>query len=181
MYSGVPTSHAKRRHQRAVGRVHRGGLGQPEIDDLRYRLVVAHANQNVRRLQIPVNDPLLMGVVHSVADLNEQFEPLPGRESVAIAIRRDRFAAHALHGEVRTALGRGTSIEHLRDRRMRHDCQRLTLGLEARDHLARVHASLDHFERHLAFDRVRLFGEPDLAIPPVPMRWTRRYGPTASK
>ena len=40
------------------------------------------------------------------------------------------------------------------------------IGLEARDHLARVHASLDHFERDLAFDRVRLFGEPDLAHPP---------------
>ncbi len=61
------------------------------------------------------------------------------------------------------ALRRGAGVEHLRDRRMGHDRERLPLGLESRDDLGGVHSRLDHFDRDMALDRAGLLGEPDLA------------------
>jgi hypothetical protein len=49
---------------------------------------------------------------------------------------------------------------------MVHHRQRLPLGLEAGDHLSRVHAGLDDLERHLAADRLGLFGHVDDAKTP---------------
>jgi hypothetical protein len=44
---------------------------------------------------------------------------------------------------------------------MVHQRQRLPLGLEAGDHLSGIHAGLDDFQRHLAADRMLLFGNED--------------------
>jgi hypothetical protein len=44
-----------------------------------------------------------------------------------------------------------------------HDGQRLPLGLEAGNHLARVHAGLDNLERDLAMHWLRLLGHVDRA------------------
>ena len=49
---------------------------------------------------------------------------------------------------------------------MVHQRQRLPLGLEAGDHLPRVHAGLDDLERHLAADRLVLLGHVDDAHAP---------------
>ena len=46
----------------------------------------------------------------------------------------------------------GAGVEDLRDVRVVHQRQRLPLGLEARDHLTRVHAQLDELERDAAAD-----------------------------
>ena len=42
-----------------------------------------------------------------------------------------------------------TSVKHFGDVRMIHQRQRLSLGLEPRHHLVRVHAGLDDLERTL--------------------------------
>ena len=52
---------------------------------------------------------------------------------------------------------------HLGDVRMIHHRQRLPLGLEASDDLARIHAGLDDLERHAALDRVLLVGDVNQA------------------
>ena len=54
-------------------------------------------------------------------------------------------------------------IEHPGDVGMVHHRQRLPLGLEAGDHLPRVHARLDDLQRHLAADGLRLLGHVDQA------------------
>ncbi len=53
---------------------------------------------------------------------------------------------------------RCTRIKHLRNVRMVHHRQRLTLGFEAGHHFAGVHADFDDFERNAAFDRLPLLG-----------------------
>ena len=46
---------------------------------------------------------------------------------------------------------------------MVHEGQRLPLGLEAGDHVARVHAGLDDLQRDLAADGLLLLGDEDEA------------------
>ena len=53
---------------------------------------------------------------------------------------------------------RRSRIEHFGDVRMVHHRQRLPLGLEAGDHLPRVHARLDDLERDRPLDRLGLLG-----------------------
>ena len=57
----------------------RAGLhqpGNPEIEELRLALF---RNQNVRRLQISMNDQVLMGEVHRFTDLAKELQPLSHR------------------------------------------------------------------------------------------------------
>ena len=72
---------------------------------------------------------------------------------------------HQLHHEVGpAALGRA-GIEHPGDVGVVHQGQRLPLGLEPGDDLARVHARLDDLQGHLAANRVLLLGDEDQAEP----------------
>ena len=52
--------------------VHR--LGQAEVDHLGHRPVVVGRDEDVRGLQVAVNDALLMGVLDGLADLHEQVQ-----------------------------------------------------------------------------------------------------------
>jgi len=52
-----------------------GGLGNSEIDDFGNREAVMHGDHDVRRLEVPMNDSLLMGMLDPVADLDEQLQP----------------------------------------------------------------------------------------------------------
>ena len=51
-------------------------LGDAEVDDLRHRPAVLDADQDVRRLEVAVDDALLVGVLHGAAHRHEQFQPL---------------------------------------------------------------------------------------------------------
>ena len=46
-------------------------------------LAVDQRDQDVGGLEVAVDDPLLVGVLHGVADRDEQLEPLPGGKLVA--------------------------------------------------------------------------------------------------
>ena len=70
-------------------------------------------------------------------------------------------ALDQLHDEVGPARVACAAVEHLGDVGMVHDRQRLPLGLEAGDHLPRVHARLEDLQGHLAADRLRLLGHED--------------------
>ena len=54
-------------------------------------------------------------------------------------------------------------VEDLGDVGVVHQGQGLPLGLEAGEHLLRVHARLDDLQRHQALDRLGLLGHPDRA------------------
>ena len=79
MYIGVPIICAKCGEQRLLGQLLAGRLGDAEVDDLDDRLVVVQGDQHVGRLEVAVDDPLLVGVLHRLADADEQFQPLPRR------------------------------------------------------------------------------------------------------
>ena len=75
-----------------------------------------------------------------------------------VAVLRDRHAFDQLHDEVRPAAVGRAGIQHFGDVRMVHHRHGLPLGLEAGDHLPRVHARLDDLERDRALDRLGLLG-----------------------
>ena len=77
MYSSVPTIGAEAGEQRLLGQLLPGRLGHAEVDDLRHRLAVVQGDQDVGRLEVAVDDALLMGVLHRLADGDEQLQPLP--------------------------------------------------------------------------------------------------------
>jgi hypothetical protein len=92
-----------------------------------------------------------MGVLHRLADADEQLQPLPRREPALVAELGDGDAAHQLHDEVGPAGDGGAGVGDLGDVRVVHEGQGLALGLEAGDDLAGVHARLEHLEGDIAF------------------------------
>ena len=53
---------------RAFGEPLGGGLGHAEVDDFGHRLAVVFGDEDVRRLEVAVDDALLMGVLDGLAD-----------------------------------------------------------------------------------------------------------------
>ena len=81
MYSSVPIKLPDLGVDALLGQPRAGRLGHAEVDHLRHRPAVVQADQDVGRLQVAVDDALLVGVLHRLADGNEQLEPLPGRRA----------------------------------------------------------------------------------------------------
>jgi hypothetical protein len=69
-----------------------------------------HFDQQVTGLQVAVDYPFLMRVLHAVAERDEQFQPLVIRELRAIAVRGNRSPFDQFHGEVRSSRVGGTAI-----------------------------------------------------------------------
>ena len=121
-----------------------------------------------------MDDAFLVRMLNAVADLDEQLEALADRQAVPIAVAGDRFTAHVLHHEVRATLRRRPGVEHLGDRRVVHQGQRLALGLETRHDLRGVHAGLDDLDRDLAVDGWICSASQTSPMPPSPRRCWRR-------
>ena len=102
-----------------------------------------------------------MRVLHGAADLDEEMEPLLGVEVFLVAEGGDRGAAHQFNHEVEPPLLGLAAVEDAGDVRVVHHGERLALGLEAGDDLARVHACLEDFDRDAAADRFGLIGHVD--------------------
>ena len=98
---------------------------------------------------------------------HEQFEPLADGEPLAVAVIGDRDATDELHDEVGAARFGRPSVVDLGDVGMLHHRQRLPLGLEAGDHLLRIHAGLDDLESDLPAHGLRLLGQVDDAHAPL--------------
>ena len=133
-------------------------FGDAEVDHLGQRHAVVGGDKHVRGLEVTVDDALLVRVLHRLANLDEQVEPLPGGELVPLAVVGDLDPAHQFHHEVGPAQVGRAGIQHLGDVRMIHHRQRLPLGLEAGDDALRVHAQLDDLERDAAPDGFLLLG-----------------------
>ena len=137
----------------------RRGLGDAEVDHLRHRHTVVLADENVRGLEVAVDDAFLVRMLDRVTDLDEKLQPFRGGEVVSITKLGDADAFHQFHHEVRPAGIRRAGVENLGDVRMLHHRQRLTFGLEPRDDRPRVHAELDDLERDAALHRLLLLRE----------------------
>ena len=81
-----------------------------------------------------------------------------GAALLLVAVVGDRDALDQFHHEVGPAGCGGPGIEHLCNVGVIHQGQRLALGLEAGDHLLRVHPQLDDLQRHLAAYGLFLLG-----------------------
>ena len=81
------------RVQRVLGQRVRHGFGDTEVDDLRHRTIILQRHQDIRWLQIAMDDSLLVGVLNALADLDEQIDPIRNRQLVPRYIIRDRLAA----------------------------------------------------------------------------------------
>ena len=154
-------------------------LGNAEINHLRHRHAVVQRDQDVRRLDVAMDDALLMRVLDRLADLDEQIQPFLGGELVLVAVLRDADAPHQFHHEIWPAQIGGARIQHLGDVRMIHHRQRLPLRLEPRDHRLGVHPQLDDLQR----DRRRTGSVCSATYttpqPPSPIRSINLYRPTS--
>jgi hypothetical protein len=60
-------------------------------------------HQHVRWFDVAVNDPFLMGMLHCVADGDEQFQPLADGELGLVAKLSDGESLDQVHDEIRPA------------------------------------------------------------------------------
>ena len=118
-------------------------------------------HQNVRRLDVPVDDALLVRVLDRMADLHEQLQSLRRGEVVLVTVVGDADALDQFHHEVRSAGLGDAGVENLGDLWVVHECQGLPLNLETGDDCSSVHAQLDHLERDLSLNGFVLLCSPD--------------------
>ncbi len=78
-----------------------------------------------------MDDSLLMRMLNRLANLNEKFQPLAGRQGMLIAVFGDLDATNEFHDEIGPARFRRPGIEHLGDVGMIHQRERLSFGLKA--------------------------------------------------
>ena len=95
-------------------------LGDAKINHLRHRHSVMVRDQDVRGLDVAMNDAFLVGVLNSLGNLDEQIEPLRGGKISLVAVVSNLDPAHQLHDEVRAARVRRAGLQNLGDIRMIH-------------------------------------------------------------
>ena len=89
MYSGVPISTPSSVNTVCSVRRCSVALATPKSMIFGTGLAVLDRHQHVRRLQVAVDDSLLVRVLHALADLHEQLQPFPGAQSMlAVAVTR---------------------------------------------------------------------------------------------
>ena len=59
-----------------LGQFGTGCLGHAEINDLDDRFAIVQLDENVRRLNVAMNDALVMRMLNGVAHLTKKFQPL---------------------------------------------------------------------------------------------------------
>jgi hypothetical protein len=150
---------------RFVGQLSLGGFGDAEVDHLGHRHTIVQCDEDVRRLDVAMDNALLMGVLDGLAHLDKEIEPLAGGDMRLIAVVRDPNAAHQFHYEVGAARLGGAGIEHLGDVRVIHHRQCLALRFKACDHRFGVHAQLDNLQGDFAPDWLFLLGQPNCSEP----------------
>ena len=85
MYSSVPTTAPNCVDSDSSVSLPAVALATPKSITLGTGLAVDERDQDVGRLEVAVDDPLLVGVLHRLADRHEQLQPLPGREPGLVA------------------------------------------------------------------------------------------------
>ena len=78
MYSKRADDAAVLREQRPFREPLLDGLGHAEVDDLGHRLAIVARHQHVGRLDIAMDDALLMSVLNGLTNRHEQFQALRG-------------------------------------------------------------------------------------------------------
>ena len=169
---GLLGTHVGRRPEQLAGlRQVLGGpvaeecLRDAEIDHLRLRPTgVVGRDQDVRGLEIAMDDALAVRVLHGVADPRDERDALAEPEPGAIAPLGDRAPFDELEHEVRAAARRRAAVEDPRDARMLHPRERLALAREARDDRRGVHPGLHELDGDDLLPGFEPDGAPDGAV-----------------
>jgi len=104
-----------------------------------------------------------MGMIDGGTDVPEQLQAFPYSVLLVVTEVRDGNALEQFHRKIGPSAGGRSCLEHSGDVGMIHHGQRLTFGLEARQHLVRIHSRLHDLDGHLPGDRLRLLRHPDNA------------------
>ena len=139
------------RRERLAGELGIEQLGDPEVQQLG-RAIGDH--EHVGRLDVAVDDQVLVRVLDGRADVTKELQARGGVEPVRIAVVDDRLPFDVLHREVRPAVRRAATVEKTRDERMLEAGEYLPLVPEAADDAVGVHAALEHLDRHALLERI---------------------------
>jgi hypothetical protein len=90
----------------------------------------------------------LVRVLHGRTHLLDECEPCRDRQRPFVAPIRDGGAIDILHGQKRASVIGGAAVEQARDVRMLERGEDLSLAMEARQHVVRIHTAPQHLDRH---------------------------------
>ena len=94
-----------------LGQRLRRRLRDPEVDDLGLGLrPVGIGDQDVSRLEVSVDDPLLVGMLDAVADAGEQIKSLLQIQLLLVAILVQRNPPNQFRHEVRSSVAPASKI-----------------------------------------------------------------------
>jgi hypothetical protein len=119
-------------------------LGDAEIEQLGRAVA---GDEHVVRLDVPMDDEVLMRVLDGAADLAEQLKPCGRVELPALAEVHDVLAFDVLHREVGKAVGSSAAVEQRGDVRVVEAGEHLPFMTEAADDGLRIHAALEDLDR----------------------------------
>lgn len=97
-------------------------------------------DQNVTRIQVAVDDEVLMRVLYSRSDLPEQLQSFGDRKLARVAVVSDRLAFDEFHRKVRQSVFGHAAIQQSRDVRVIQIGQNLAFVAEAARDFGIVHA-----------------------------------------
>ena len=125
------------------------GPREPEVDHLHLL-----ADEDVRRLEIAVNDPALMRVLDRIAHLPKEIEPRPQREPAGFRKHRERLSRDEFHRQIRLPRVADPRLENACDSGMSQPRHEPRLALEAFQKLLVVEEfQREQLQRNLAFER----------------------------
>ncbi|HKP14267.1 MAG TPA: hypothetical protein VJZ91_19255 [Blastocatellia bacterium] len=146
-----------------------------EVEQLRHTFP---RHEDVRGLEVAVDDEVLVSVIDTPADFDEQFQPLPGRQITfgAVVINLDAF--DVLHHEERLAVGRDAAVQEARDVRVVERGEDLPLAAETAGEVGVGETAPHELERDLLLKlSVRALGEEDRAHPAAAQLAQNPVGP----
>src|SRR5439155_26386506 len=121
-------------------------LGDAEVEDLHASRSV---QEDVRWLEVAVDDEASVGVLDRLTDRENHPEPLLHAESPSIAVLGDRSPLHALHDDDGTAVRRDPAVEEAGDAGMLQAGQDLALLEKPAFRVNARHAPLQELDGHL--------------------------------
>jgi len=138
-------------------------LGNAEVDDLGQWASLLLGNEDVRRLEVAVDDALLVRVLYARTDRLEDLQAIADTEATPVAVRDQGSAGHVLHGDVGRSVVGGAGVEYLGNGGMTHTGEGPRLGTETQDRLPILAAEANHLEGHPAANGLALLGQVDHA------------------
>ena len=103
--------------------------------------------ENIRRLQIAVNDEILMCKRNRRADFAEKIQTFFEIEIFCVGKFYDRFAFDIFHHEKRQIIVGRAAVNKMRDVRMFERGENLPFVVKTLQNRVRIHSAFDEFER----------------------------------